>query len=88
MHKPSSAEVLQLLKTAKGQLDAVLSMYESDRYCVDIAQQLLAIQSLLKKTNNLILQDHIQTCVKDAIDDKTKDIKLKEIALLLEKIAR
>jgi DNA-binding FrmR family transcriptional regulator len=49
MDKPSSSQVKQLLNTAKGQLEAVVSMYEKDRYCVDIAQQLVAVQSLLKK---------------------------------------
>jgi CsoR family transcriptional regulator, copper-sensing transcriptional repressor len=87
MDKPSSLQVKQLLNTAKGQLEAVVSMYEKDRYCVDIAQQLVAVQSLLKKINNLIIQDHIHTCVVDAIDDKEKEAKLSEISALLSKIA-
>ena len=47
----SNEKVLLRLKTARGQIDAVIKMIEEDRYCIDIANQLLAIQSLCKKRN-------------------------------------
>jgi CsoR family transcriptional regulator, copper-sensing transcriptional repressor len=86
MEKFSQKDVNLLLKTAKGQLEAVLKMYDNDRYCVDIATQILAISSLLKKANNLIIQDHIQSCVKDAMNDQSVEEKLKEVSELLTRI--
>jgi len=86
--KQSAEQVTQLLKTAEGQLRAILSMYDDHRYCVDITKQILALQALLKKANNLILNDHIQSCVNDAIDNQQPQAKLKELAQIMELIQK
>jgi DNA-binding FrmR family transcriptional regulator len=86
--KKSAEQVTQLLKTAEGQLRAILSMYDDHRYCVDITKQILALQALLKKANNLILNDHIQSCVNDAIDNQQPQAKLKELAQIMELIQK
>lgn len=52
-----SAE-LNLLKTARGQIDGIIKMLENDRYCIDVSKQILAVQALLKKTNLEILKNH------------------------------
>ena len=44
-------KISTLLKTARGQLDGILKMVEEDRYCIDISNQLMATQSILKKIN-------------------------------------
>jgi CsoR family transcriptional regulator, copper-sensing transcriptional repressor len=82
----SEKDVTLLLKTAEGQLKAVLSMYENHRYCVDITKQVLAVQALLKKANNLILRNHMDHCVKEALDNKKPDEKLKELSELMDLI--
>ena len=59
-------------------------MIDEDRYCLDVSDQLMATRALLKKTNNLILKNHIDNCVKNAIiegDEETVD----EIIKVLEK---
>ena len=52
----SNEKVLLRLKTARGQIDAVIKMIEDGRYCIDISNQLLAIQSLIKNANNDMIQ--------------------------------
>ena len=42
-------KVTRLVRTAQGQLDSVLRMIEEDRYCMDVANQLLASQALIRK---------------------------------------
>jgi len=79
-------DVNLLLKSAEGQLKAILSMYEDHRYCVDITKQVLALQALLKKANNLILRDHMNHCVKDALSNKKPEEKLKELSELMNLI--
>ncbi|MGD9568959.1 MAG: metal-sensing transcriptional repressor [Sedimentibacter sp.] len=74
------------LKTAKGQIEGIIKMLEDDRYCVDISNQIIAAQSLLKKANILILRQHIHHCVKEAIKEETGDEKIDEIINILEKI--
>jgi DNA-binding FrmR family transcriptional regulator len=84
--RTTEKEVKQLLKTAEGQLKAILSMYDNHRYCVDITKQVLALQALLKKANNLILRDHMDHCVKEAIDNRNPAEKLKELTALMNLI--
>ena len=74
------------LKTAKGQIEGIIKMLEDERYCVDISNQIFAAQSLLKKANILILKQHINHCVKEAIKEDKGDEKIDEIINLLEKI--
>ena len=52
--KAKKGNVTHKLKIAKGQLDGILQMIEEDRYCVDISNQLLATQALLKSANQQI----------------------------------
>ena len=60
-------------------------MVEENRYCVDISNQLLATQALLKSANQQILQAHIRTCVREALQTDEPNPKLEEALGLLEK---
>ncbi len=79
---------LNLLKTAKGQIDAIIRMTEEDRYCVDIANQILAVESLLKKANLQILKQHLDSCVRDSIADGTYEKKTEEIISIINKYVK
>ena len=77
-------KVKKYINIAKGQLDGIIKMIDEDRYCLDISDQLMATRSLLKKTNNLILKNHIDNCVKQAIKNGD-DNKIDEVIKALEK---
>ena len=77
-------KIKKYLSIARGQLDGVLKMVEEDRYCLDISDQLMATRALLKKTNNLILRNHIDHCVKEAILSGEEE-KVDEVLKALEK---
>lgn len=84
--KADHAQVTQMLKTARGQLDGVLRMVAEDRYCIDISNQLLATEALLKKTNKMVLHAHLQSCVSQSFTSGTDvDQKIAEILKLLDK---
>ena len=80
-----SRKALDLLKTVRGQVDAVLRMVEEDRYCIDVSRQVLAAIALLRKANLLILRQHMNTCVKEAIASDRGAEKIDEITMILEK---
>jgi CsoR family transcriptional regulator, copper-sensing transcriptional repressor len=80
-----SRKVLDLLKTAKGQVEAVIRMVEDDRYCIDVSKQVHASVALLKKANVAILRQHLNTCVRDAVRTDRGPDKIEEIAFILEK---
>ncbi|MGM9974852.1 MAG: metal-sensing transcriptional repressor [Clostridiaceae bacterium] len=83
---PERAKALQLLKVCRGQIDGVIKMIENDRYCIDISNQIIASQSLLKKANQQILKQHMQCCVKDAITADSADEKIDEMLDILNKL--
>ncbi|WP_300382248.1 metal-sensing transcriptional repressor [Clostridium sp.] len=79
-------EAIQTLKIAKGQVEAIIKMIEDERYCVDISNQIIAAQSLLKKSNLLILKQHMNHCVIEAIEHNKGSEKIDEIIDLLSKV--
>lgn len=74
------------LKTAKGQIEATINMIEEGRYCVDVSNQIIAAQALLKKANLLILRQHMNHCVKEAFEHNKGGEKVDEIIEILSKI--
>lgn len=83
-HEKTNA--LTSLKTAKGQIEGIIKMMEDGRYCVDISNQIIAAQALLKKANIMILKQHLHHCVKDAVKNDNGEEKIDEIIDILEKI--
>lgn len=81
-------QVLDLLKTSKGQVEGIIKMLEDDRYCVDISKQILSVQALLKKANLRIIDQHIKHCVKEAFTEGHGDEKVDEIIELIDKYAK
>lgn len=79
------ADVVNNLKTARGQIDGILKMIDDERYCIDISKQIFAVQSLLKKANMKILKDHMHSCVASALSDGNGEAKIEEIIYILEK---
>lgn len=55
-----------------GHLQANLKMIEDGRYCIDIIRQNQAVISALRKVNEMILRDHLDTCVTTAIRGKSE----------------
>ena len=76
--------VRKYISIAKGQLEGIIKMIDEDRYCLDISDQLMATRALLKKTNNLILKNHIDSCVRTAITNGDNQ-KVDEVIKALEK---
>lgn len=81
-------QALNLLKTSKGQIEGIIKMIEEERYCVDISKQILSVLGLLKKANLIILDQHIKSCVKDAILEGRGDEKIDEIINIIDKYVK
>ncbi|MEG1002834.1 metal-sensing transcriptional repressor [Clostridium sp.] len=80
-------KAVQVLKTCRGQIDGIIKMLEEGRYCVDVSNQIIAAQGLLKKANKHVLTQHMHHCVREALDsDEAKDVKVEEIISILTKL--
>lgn len=76
---------LHRLKIARGHLDKVITMVEKGEYCIDVVHQSIAVQSALRKVDELILENHLKTCVADSIKRGESDEAIKEVMEVLKK---
>lgn len=81
-------KIVRLLKTARGQLDGLLKMVEEDRYCIDISNQLMATQAILRKVNREVIHAHLGCCVKEAFQQGTEEEKIEEIMSIMDKLSK
>ena len=73
------------LKIARGHLDKVIKMMDDDAYCIDVIHQIQAVESGLKGTGNLLLENHLKSCVADAIVKGEADKSIAEIMEVFKK---
>lgn len=88
MIQEDKKRVLNLLKTARGQVEGIIRMVEDDRYCVDISKQILSVQALLKKANLKTIDQHIRHCVQEAFIQGNGEEKIDEVIELIDKYAK
>ena len=80
--------VSRLLKTAKGQIEGILKMIEDDRYCVDVSNQIMATQAILKRANKEIIGAHMKHCVHDAMNEDDATEKIDEMIGIIDKLMK
>ena len=59
--------IIKRLNRAIGQLNGVKAMIEDNRYCGDVLTQIAAVESALQNLGYLILQEHLNTCVREQV---------------------
>lgn len=62
-------DVLKRLKRAYGHLNSIIQMVEGGRDCLDIAQQLLAVENAISKAKKQLVHDHIDHCLEHAVSE-------------------
>ena len=77
--------ILRRMKIASGHLARVIAMVESGHYCIDVIHQSLAVQSALKSIDQLVLKNHMETCVADAIRRGNEKEVIEEVMKVMEK---
>jgi CsoR family transcriptional regulator, copper-sensing transcriptional repressor len=60
-------EILNRLKSVEGHVRGIERMVDEDAYCIEVMNQILAVQRALDRVNSMILERHLQTCVTTAI---------------------
>ncbi|MDV6031491.1 MAG: metal-sensitive transcriptional regulator [Phycisphaera sp. RhM] len=78
------------LRRVVGQVEAVGRMIENEDYCVDILMQLSAATGALGKVGQIVLEEHLKTCVTEAVQNgntKDREEKIDELVKLFRKYA-
>ena len=68
----SHANILKRLKRADGHLRKIIEMIESERSCLDIAQQLHAVEKAISVAKKTLIHDHIEHCLEVALGPVSK----------------
>jgi len=84
MKKLAKKQILNRMSYLSGHLEGIKKMVKSDKYCIDIIKQNEAVIAAIKKVNQMILENHLNTCVAEAIKSKNKKEQKKKIKELLE----
>jgi uncharacterized protein len=63
----SHPEIAKRLKRAEGHLRSVIDMIEAARPCLDIAQQLHAVEKAIGQAKKTMIQDHLDHCLEETI---------------------
>ncbi|MBJ7263266.1 MAG: metal-sensing transcriptional repressor [Burkholderiaceae bacterium] len=87
MHSTHPA-VIKRLKRANGHLLSIVEMIESGRSCLDVAQQLHAVEKAIQQAKKTLIQDHLNHCLDTLLDelstvDRSSIDTFKEIAKYL-----
>ncbi|RUW97629.1 metal resistance protein [Mesorhizobium sp. M8A.F.Ca.ET.059.01.1.1] len=60
-------DIVKRLKRANGHLKGVIEMIEAGRPCLDIAQQLHAVEKAISQAKKTLIQDHLNHCLEDVV---------------------
>lgn len=84
------SKVVARLRRVEGQIRAVTQMVEDDTYCIDVLTQIAAANSALKSVALLLLDDHLNHCVRQATSEggEVADDKLKEASAAIARLVK
>ena len=75
MGHESHPEIIKRLKRAEGHLRSLVGMIEAGRPCLDLAQQLHAVEKAIGNAKRELIQDHIDHCLEDSVKGGGKSAK-------------
>ncbi len=84
MKHASHPGIVSRLKRAHGHLASVIAMFEDERSCIDLAQQLHAVDNAISNAKRELIRDHIEHCLDGNGSDTRETIaELKQLAKYL-----
>lgn len=76
------SDVQKRINRAIGQLNGVKAMLDENRYCGDVLTQLAAAESAIRRVSEILLSEHMQTCVVEEIRKGNDDVVDEAMALI------
>lgn len=87
MTNTGNRKVVRRLQIVEGHIRGIERMVEEDTYCIDVIKQINAVQAALHRISQIILENHLNTCVTSAVrgdDSAERERVLREIADLFD----
>lgn len=66
----SHPEIIKRLKRAAGHLKSTIQMLEDEKPCLDIAQQLQAVEKAIVNAKKTLVHDHLDHCLEHAVKER------------------
>ena len=79
-------EVLDRLARIEGHVRGLRKMVEEDKTCPEILLQFAAVRAALNKASRIVLEDHIETCMKEAAESGKTEQYIEELKEALSKL--
>ena len=78
------------MRRIEGQVRAIGRMVDDDRYCIDVLTQIAAVESALKSVAMMLLDDHLDHCVREVVEQggQVADDKLDEVSQAVSRLVR
>jgi len=84
INNQTKKKTLARLRKIEGQLRGIQKMITEKRYCIDVVMQIEAAESALHKVSEIILKNHLETCVLEAFRSKNKKESQQKVNELME----
>lgn len=84
MDDETTPQIINRLKSIEGHVRGIERMVENGEYCVNIVNQILAVQRALQKVNAMVLDRHLHTCVTTAIRGDDPDERERVISEIMD----
>ncbi|HYO44668.1 MAG TPA: metal-sensitive transcriptional regulator [Candidatus Limnocylindrales bacterium] len=78
-YSKDKAQLVRRLSRIEGQVRGIARMIERDEYCVDILQQTAALRAAVDAVSIMVLEDHVQGCVRTAAERGEADRYVDEV---------
>ena len=78
-YSKDTAQLMRRLSRMEGQVRGIARMIEREEYCVDILQQTAALRAAVDALSILVLEDHVQGCVRTAAEHGEADKYVDEV---------
>ncbi len=87
----ATINIVNRLKSIEGHVRGIERMVENGEYCIDVVNQVLAVQRALQKVNGMLLDRHLHMCVTTAIrgdNPNERERVIDEIMSVIETIGK
>lgn len=82
----NTENIITNLKKSQSSITKIIKMIQKDEYCMDIMQQNLAVVGLIKSAQQMLMEKHLNTCFRHAMESTNKKRKQEMIDEILKVI--
>ncbi|MFZ2005652.1 MAG: metal-sensing transcriptional repressor [Stellaceae bacterium] len=71
----SHPDIIKRLRRAEGHLRSTIGMIEQGRACLELAQQLHAVESAIREAKKALIHDHLDNCLEAAVGPASREAR-------------